>query len=181
MEEPNTLNIPAYKRKRSLAAKSRSISKKTAYKAKPKKRRTTSRKTKSSSGFSRLSQTARKIQDNTFEEPFTTIPLNEKLPSEELFEDIEVKKSKKSLREWLACGHIEGYFDKIDVAIIKVTKVIRKGDTLLIEKNKGLFETTINSMQINRKDVSLARSGSDIGLKVDLKPKVGATVYKLIE
>ena len=35
-------------------------------------------------------------------------------------------------------------------------------------------------MQIDRKEVRIAKTGSDIGMKVQLKPKVGGAVYKLI-
>jgi hypothetical protein len=78
------------------------------------------------------------------------------------------------------CGICEGYFDNIDVAIIKVTSPIRVDDRLIFEKDEGLFEQSVKSMQINRKDVTLAKSGSDIGIKVEMKPKVGTNVYKVI-
>jgi hypothetical protein len=35
-------------------------------------------------------------------------------------------------------------------------------------------------MQINHKDVKLAKSGSDIGLKVVIPPKIGGNVYKVL-
>jgi hypothetical protein len=167
MDEINTLNIPAYQRKRSLAAKS----------AAGKKLRIQRKQTKT--------EKVRKIR--SYERP-TELSLTPTLSSvnqfPNLMEEIEemrsVKESKVGFREMKTCGRCEGYFDKIDVAVIKVTNPIRTGDIIIFEKDEGLFEQEITSMQIDRKEVQLARSGSDIGLKVVMKPKVGTQVYKVI-
>ncbi|MBI2634505.1 hypothetical protein HYW82_02440 [Candidatus Peregrinibacteria bacterium] len=79
------------------------------------------------------------------------------------------------------CGVCEGYFDKIEVAIIKLTGTLKVGERIIFEKIDGLFEQKVESMQINRKDVKRAKAGSDIGLKVAMKPNVGTTVYKVIQ
>ncbi len=79
------------------------------------------------------------------------------------------------------CGICEGYFDNIEVAIVKVTSPIRINDKIIFEKQDGLFEQEVKSMQINRKDVTLATTGSEIGLKVYQQPTVGAPVYKIVE
>lgn len=79
------------------------------------------------------------------------------------------------------CGICEGYFDKIEVAIIKVTSPFRIGDSIIFEKQDGLFEQEIKSMQLNRKDITLATTGSEIGLKVYQKPIIGSQVYKVMQ
>jgi len=132
MNKTNNLNIPAYQRKRSLAAKAR----KTTTRAKTIKPVRTTRK-----------------------RPIT---------------------STQGPREMKICGHCDGFFDKIDVAVIKLTSPIRIGDIIIFEKNEGLFEQEILSMQINRQDVTIAHAGDDVGLKVIMKPKVGTPVYKVI-
>lgn len=163
MEEPNILNIPAYQRKRSIAAKAR----------KPKAKLRTARK--------------KQVSKKSSFYPENEISLRPKLPSQEIFPDPmvemeveEIRSKKNDFREMKMCGICEGYFDKIDVAIIKLTSPLREGDTIIFEKQDGLFEQRVDSMQINRKHVTLARSGSDIGLKVLLKPSVGTPVYKVI-
>lgn len=171
MAEINELNIPAFQRKRSLAAKARRRpnSFTSHVPTKPSKSRTLLK--------------SRKALKERFDPPIIEIPLD--IRHENDFPnplDIFKPQSKKSsnFREMKLCGRCDGYFDKIEVAIVKVTSPIRKGDTIIFEKDEGLFEQEITSMQINRKDVSLARSGDDIGLKVFLKPKVGTSVYKVI-
>lgn len=157
----DSINIPAYQRKRSLRAKAR---KRPSYT--PVKKRTT-----------------RKKRVSTVKE----IDLSETLPSQELFpdplmeEEFEKLRTKRSgRREMKLCGICEGYFEKIDVAVIQVTSPLRQGDSIIFEKEGGLFEQEISSMQIERKDVTLARSGSDIGIKVIMKPTIGAPVYKVL-
>lgn len=162
MNEIDPVNIPAFQRKRSIAAKLR-----------PKRKKAPSRL-----------YLTRKIRAA---EPIEELILEPELPSEELFpdplmEDGLARKSKKSLefREMKICGRCDGYFDKIEVAVIQVTSPVRKGDIIIFEKDDGLFQQPIDSMQMNHKDISLARSGYDIGLKVCMKPKVGTPVYKVI-
>ena len=110
------------------------------------------------------------------------IPLEDQLPqSTELPEtSVRLSVAQNKSREMKKCGICEGYFEKIDVAIVKLTSPLREGDQIIFEKPSGLFEQEVNSMQINRKDVRLARTGSDIGLKVSHEPTVGGTVYKVI-
>ena len=57
---------------------------------------------------------------------------------------------------------------------------IRVGDIIIFEKTDGLFEQKIETMQIDRRDIQLATTGSEIGLKVEIKPVVGSPVYKVI-
>lgn len=182
MDEINVYNIPAFQRKRSLAAKGR---KKSTPQSGAKTRKTASRSTKRTTTHRR--RILRPIE-NTYDSPSfieqdltPEIYEREPLPSEGLFEELEekqIKKSSSDFREMKICGVCEGYFDKINVAIIKVLSPIHKGDSIIFEKEGGLFEQIIDSIQIDRKDVSVAKSGSDIGVKVIISPKVGTHVYK---
>ena len=176
MDEPNILNIPAYQRKRSIAARARK---------KPSYTLTSSSSKKIKKPKKTSSRKIIRITDQ-FEAPGylpeTPVPINNTLPSHELFPDNIISSKRTSgIREMKLCGICEGYFDKIDVAIIKVTSPIRKDDIIIFEKQDGLFEQKVTSMQINRKDVSLATTGSEIGMKVPMKPQVGGSVYKVIQ
>ncbi len=164
MDTPISLNVPAFKRKRSIAAKERRIEN-----VIPKKR-------------TRRAPRRRARPEPAYEEMISNIPLTDTLPSQELFEEEEILRPvrESDIREMQLCGQCEGYFDKIEVAVIKLTKVLHTGDRILFETTEGLFEQGVKSMQINRRDVNMARSGSDIGLKVARTPKVGGSVYKVI-
>lgn len=179
MEEPNTLNIPAYQRKRSINSKAHNkpsyletaLDRAKAGKISPKNHlKTRKRTTKKSNAHSKI---------------INEIPIQTVLPSQEIFLDpfseAELPKKQSDLKEMRVCGICEGYFDKIEVAIVKVTSPLHIDDKIIFEKQDGLFEQKIKSMQLNRKDITLATTGSEIGLKVYQKPTVGSPVYKVIE
>lgn len=77
-------------------------------------------------------------------------------------------------------GHVTAYIAKIQVAIIKLQKPLRQGDLIQITADKLLFQQPIDSMQINRKPVKIAKKGSEIGLKVSREPQINGTVYKVL-
>lgn len=162
MQEPDPYNIPAFQRKRSLSARAKKIGINSSFSKK--KGNTTKKATKT----------------KTFSNPFEMedLPGISSLPSEESFES---NKKAPNTREFKKCGICEGYFSQIDVAIIKLTSPLRMEDKIIFEIENGLFEQKINSMQINRKDISLGRTGDEIGIKVKKQPQVGGTVYKTID
>ncbi|MFA6918168.1 MAG: hypothetical protein WC285_05070 [Candidatus Gracilibacteria bacterium] len=168
MDELNVLNIPAFKRKRSISAHAK---KQTSYmRIKPERK-------------TRVRKSIEKVEERMIENPFRhSLPSEDLFPSPILDEEIteEPTISRSSVREMQICGRCEGYFDKIDVAVIQLTSSIRTGNSIIFETNDGLFEQEIISMQINRKDISIAHAGDDIGLKVAIRPKVGGSVYKVI-
>ncbi|MBD3361009.1 hypothetical protein GF366_04385 [Candidatus Peregrinibacteria bacterium] len=142
MNKIDSSKIPAFQRKRSLAAKARK---------KPTK-------------ITRKRTNNKAIRKTRIDYP-EKIDSIQKLPE---------------VREMKTCGTCDGFFEAINVAVVKVTSPIRTGDRIIFEKENGLFEQTVESMQINRKNITLAKSGSDIGLKVTIKPTVGTLVYKVI-
>jgi hypothetical protein len=193
MHEPDPLNIPAYQRKRSIAAKAR---KKPAYletaldraiKEKKQHKKQSAQKSKLRKTYSSPPSRTQTVEHylrspNSFDE--ISIQTTSVLPSHELFPDSfhDTPAPKKSeFREMKTCGICEGYYEKIEVAIVRVTSPLRVGDSIIFEKQEGLFEQEIKSMQIDRKDINLATTGSEIGLKVLQKPTVGSPVYKVLE
>lgn len=167
MDQPEQINIPAFQRKRSIVRRAK---RSRIYEAiKPARTR-------------KIKTRQRPVKEIV--EPLTELPIASAFPSENIFSepllDEIPKPSNFKVVEMQACGICEGYFDKIEVAIIKLTQPLREGDLIIFEKQDGLFQQPVKSMQINRRDVKLARTGSDIGLKVALKPQVGTPVYKVI-
>ncbi|MFH1533911.1 MAG: hypothetical protein ABID64_03190 [Nitrospirota bacterium] len=162
MTEIDSPNIPAYQRKRSLAAKARKSTTRTRKKTPAKPKKVTRRRPVEVEEMT----IADAIQESKFENP------------------TDIFKPKRTttpgVREMKICGHCDGFFDKINVGVIKLTSSLRVGDIIIFEKDEGLFEQEITSMQINRQDVTIAHAGDDIGLKIAMKPKVGTPVYKVL-
>jgi len=155
MDKPNPLTIPAFKRKRSLVAKQKRLERKPL-------KKTRARKT------------------TTIRERIT-VRTNHNELSAQLSTLLSKKINDNNVREMIICGKCEGYFERINVAIINLISSIKEGDRIIFTTNHGLFEQTVNSMQINREDVVIAHAGDDIGMKVKNVPTVGTNVYKVIQ
>jgi translation elongation factor EF-G len=77
-------------------------------------------------------------------------------------------------------GEVTHYFDRIKVCVIRIDRDhIKKGDRLLIRGPKEELSQNVTSMQIENEDVSLAKKGQLIGLKVIKPVSVKDAVYKL--
>ena len=94
---------------------------------------------------------------------------------------VKVPKPKKSAIDpnLVQAGEITHYFDRIKVCVIKITQgSILIGDRLTVKGPKTSFVQKVWSMQIESKDVKVARKGQLIGIKVDKPVAVGDIVYK---
>ncbi len=73
-------------------------------------------------------------------------------------------------------GKITHYYGNIGVAIIELSAKLSAGDKVKFGEGEGEFEQTIESMQIDHKDISSAKKGDMIGVKVDEKVSEGTEV-----
>lgn len=78
-------------------------------------------------------------------------------------------------------GKVIHYFDKLKVAIIKLTKSdLKIGDTVgLVSKSGETFTQTISSMQIEHAQIDLAAKGDTFGLQTEKEVKENSQVYKI--
>jgi putative protease len=74
-------------------------------------------------------------------------------------------------------GKITHYFDKISVAIVELSSVLKAGDRVHIKGHSTDFEQDISSIQIEHEGVEKAKKGDAIGVKVDEKVREGDEVY----
>jgi putative protease len=78
-------------------------------------------------------------------------------------------------------GKVVHYFSKIGVAVIELQDDINVGDRIKIEGGATSFEQEIESMEIDKEQIELARGGQAIGLKVKEKVRESDSVYKIME
>ena len=77
-------------------------------------------------------------------------------------------------------GKITHYFNKIGVAVIELTEGdLKVGDTIKIARHDGDFDQAVTSMQVDHQEVTTAKKGESLGLKVDQPVKEGNLVYKV--
>lgn len=75
-------------------------------------------------------------------------------------------------------GKVSHFFGNILVAVIKMTKgSMKKGDVIKIKGGDRDLEMTVDSMQVDHKDVEVAKKGDEVGLKVPEKVHEGDAVY----
>lgn len=75
-------------------------------------------------------------------------------------------------------GIITHYFGKISVGIIKLKGELKVGERIHVKGLHDDFSQTIGSMQLNHKDISVARKGDEIGIKVSQRVHPNDKVYK---
>ena len=76
-------------------------------------------------------------------------------------------------------GVIVHYYDKIGVAVVKVSAPIKVGDHIKISGHDKEFEQEVASMQVEHQNINQAKKGDDVGMKVDQPVKDGDEVYKV--
>ena len=77
-------------------------------------------------------------------------------------------------------GHVSHYFGKIHVAAIELTSGgLSVGETVHIKGHTSDFTQTIDSMQIDNAEVTQAKKGQSIGVRVTEHAREGDTVYKV--
>jgi len=79
-------------------------------------------------------------------------------------------------------GEIIKFFGKIGVAAIRLSEgSLKVGDTIHIVGHTTDITQTIDSMQIENKNVQEAGPGADIGIKVKDRVREHDVVYKVVE
>ena len=76
-------------------------------------------------------------------------------------------------------GKVSHYFTKIGVGVIELTDELKVGDKISIEGATTNIQQTVDSMEIEHKQVKVAGAGKSIGMKVINRVREGDVVYKI--
>jgi putative protease len=77
-------------------------------------------------------------------------------------------------------GKITHFYNHLSVGIIELSDTLKIGDTIHVKGHSEDFTQTIDSIQIEHANVSEAKAGDVIGLKVAQKVHPHDKVYKVI-
>jgi putative protease len=77
-------------------------------------------------------------------------------------------------------GRITHYYGNISVGIVELSDILKVGDTIHIKGHASDFNQTVDSIQIEHKNVSEAKAGDLVGIKVIQKVHPHDKVYKII-
>ncbi len=78
-------------------------------------------------------------------------------------------------------GTVSDFFAHPVVAGIELTAVLKVGDKICIKGHTTDLEMTVDSMQIDNAQVTKAKAGDSIGVKVSDKVRSGDKVYKITD
>ncbi len=84
---------------------------------------------------------------------------------------------KNELPKGKAIGKITHYFNKISVGVLELEDKLKVGDTIVVAAHQGDFEQAVDSMQVEHQQVTEAKKGDAVGLKVGKPVKAGDLVY----
>ncbi|MFH0942991.1 MAG: hypothetical protein V1810_02335 [Candidatus Beckwithbacteria bacterium] len=74
-------------------------------------------------------------------------------------------------------GEVIHFYDKILVAIIKLTAPLKTGDSIKFKHGEAEFTQTVDSMELEHKKITSAKKGAAIGLKVNQPVKEKTEVF----
>ena len=78
-------------------------------------------------------------------------------------------------------GKVSDFFARPVVAGIQLTATLKVGDRIHIAGHTTDMELTVESMQIENVNVTEAKAGDAVGVKVDDRVRRGDTVYKVTD
>jgi len=78
-------------------------------------------------------------------------------------------------------GKIAHFYSNISVVVIELTDSLSVGDEISIEGPSTNFTQTVDSMQIEHKNIKEAKKGDSIGLKVISAVKENDSVFKMMK
>jgi len=75
-------------------------------------------------------------------------------------------------------GEVTHYFGNIGVAIVKFKRTAKVGEEVRFKGANTEFSQKIDSMQFDHKDITSAKKGQEVGIKVDEKVREGDEVFE---
>jgi translation elongation factor EF-1alpha len=76
-------------------------------------------------------------------------------------------------------GVVNDYFAKVSVAGIDMTGNLKVGDTIHVKGHTTDFEQVVDSIQVEHEQVTDAKAGDAIGIKVTERCRGGDTVFRV--
>ena len=75
-------------------------------------------------------------------------------------------------------GEVSNYFEHVNAVAIKLKGSLKVGDTIRVKGSNRDFEQVVESIQIDRKPVTSAKKGDEIGILIKEKVHKGYHIYK---
>jgi translation elongation factor EF-1alpha len=74
-------------------------------------------------------------------------------------------------------GKVIHWYDKIGVAVVKLGKSLKVGDSIKVKHGDSEFEEEITSMQLNHEPIKSGKKGDEVAIKLSRKASVGSEIH----
>ena len=82
------------------------------------------------------------------------------------------------LEELVKVGDVSHFYTNIEVAVVELTGALKTGDMIIIKGATTDFTQLVESIQIDREEVTEAGPGDSIGLQVMFRVRAGDCVFR---
>ena len=76
-------------------------------------------------------------------------------------------------------GRIAHFYSKPSVAVIELSSALNKGDKIVIRGSTTNIEQTVDSIEVEHKQIPSAQAGQSIGMKVNGRVRENDIVYRV--
>ena len=73
-------------------------------------------------------------------------------------------------------GKVVHWYDKIGVAVIRLSGSLKAGDKIKVMRGDEEFEETVDSIQLDHESVKSGKKGQEIAIKLSRTAKEGAVI-----
>lgn len=74
-------------------------------------------------------------------------------------------------------GTVIHFYDKILVAIVKLSAPLKPGDSIKLKHGDSEFTQTVESIELDHKKIASANKGAEVGIKVNQPVKEKTEVF----
>lgn len=74
-------------------------------------------------------------------------------------------------------GEVIHWYDKIGVAVVKLKKGLKVGDSVKVKHGDEEFEDSVSSMQLDHAPVQSGKSGDEVAIKLSQKARDGSEIH----
>lgn len=73
-------------------------------------------------------------------------------------------------------GKVIHWYDKISVAVVRLSAPLKVGDEIKVRHGEDGFETVVESIQVDHESVSKSKKGDEVAIKLPQKAKEGSII-----
>jgi U32 family peptidase len=74
-------------------------------------------------------------------------------------------------------GKVIHWYDKISVAVVKLGKSLKVGDSIKVKHGESEFEDKVTSMQLEHEAIKSGKKGEEVAIKLSQKANVGSEIH----